>query len=185
MLHRAPRSSFPRWRQRDLSGRQARARLSTSWSRAYRDAAKPPWPLRSPRRPWPLRILLLRRRTFSGTLATPSALQTGRRLTSRGGGRRHRLRLDNLRLRDRAGGRSRPDTGAWHEFSGVPVVSSGLAATQALKTFGVRRIALIHPPWFEDEMADLGATYFPPQEFEVVTLTATPLPKESGPRDGP
>jgi maleate isomerase len=60
------------------------------------------------------------------------------------------------------------------ELAGVPVVSSGLAARQALKTFGVRRIALIHPPWFEDEMADLGAKYF--QDFDVVTLTATPLP---------
>jgi len=61
------------------------------------------------------------------------------------------------------------------DLAGVPVVSSGLAATQALKTFGVRRIALIHPPWFEDEMADLGASYF--QDFDVTTLTATPLPK--------
>lgn len=61
------------------------------------------------------------------------------------------------------------------ELAGVPVVSSGLAATQALKTFGVRRIALIHPPWFEEEMADLGARYFGDQE--VVTLTATSLPK--------
>jgi maleate isomerase len=61
------------------------------------------------------------------------------------------------------------------ELAGVPVVSSGLAATQALKTFGVRRIALIHPPWFEDEMAELGARYFGDQE--VVTSTATSLPK--------
>jgi maleate isomerase len=62
------------------------------------------------------------------------------------------------------------------EIAGVPVVSSGLAATQALKAFGVRRIALVHPPWFEEEMADLGARYF--EDFDVVTFTATPLPKE-------
>ncbi len=62
------------------------------------------------------------------------------------------------------------------EIAGVPVVSSGLAATDALKAFGVRRIALVHPPWFEDEMADLGARYF--QDFDVVTLTAMPLPKD-------
>jgi maleate isomerase len=62
------------------------------------------------------------------------------------------------------------------ELAGVPVVSSGLAATQALKAFGVRRMALVHPPWFEEEMADLGARYF--QGFDVVTLTATPLPKD-------
>jgi maleate isomerase len=40
--------------------------------------------------------------------------------------------------------------------AGVPVVSSGLAATRALKTFGVHRVALIHPPWFDDDMPDLG-----------------------------
>jgi maleate isomerase len=28
----------------------------------------------------------------------------------------------------------------------VPVVTSGLAVTQALKTFGVHRAALVHPP---------------------------------------
>jgi maleate isomerase len=38
-------------------------------------------------------------------------------------------------------------------LAGVPVVTSGLAATQALKTFGVRRFALVHPPWFEEDMA--------------------------------
>jgi len=62
-------------------------------------------------------------------------------------------------------------------IAGVPVVTSGLAAAQALKTFGVRRVALVHPPWFEEEMADLGARYFRDQEIDVVTLTATPLPK--------
>jgi maleate isomerase len=62
-------------------------------------------------------------------------------------------------------------------MAGVPVVTSGLAATQALKAFGVCRVALVHPPWFEEEMADLGARYFRDQEIDVVTLTATPLPK--------
>lgn len=62
-------------------------------------------------------------------------------------------------------------------LSGVPVVTSGLAATQALRTFGVHRVALVHPPWFEEEMRDLGATYFRDQGIDVVTLTATPLPK--------
>ena len=61
--------------------------------------------------------------------------------------------------------------------AGVPVVTSGLAATQALKAFGVHRVALVHPPWFEADMADLGARYFRDQEIDVVTLTATPLPK--------
>jgi maleate isomerase len=66
-------------------------------------------------------------------------------------------------------------------LAGVPVVTSGLAATQALKTFGVHRVALVHPPWFEQDMGDLGATYFRDQEIDVVTLTATPLPKHPDP----
>lgn len=65
-------------------------------------------------------------------------------------------------------------------LAGVPVVTSGLAAMQALKTFGVRRVALVHPPWFAEEMADLGASYFRDQEIDVVTLTATPLPMDPG-----
>ncbi|MFI5710964.1 hypothetical protein [Kribbella sp. NPDC051620] len=64
------------------------------------------------------------------------------------------------------------------ELAGVPVVTSGLAASQALKAFGVRRVALIHPPWFEDEMTELGAEYFHDQELDAVTLTATSLPKD-------
>ncbi|MDX6283435.1 MAG: maleate isomerase [Kribbellaceae bacterium] len=64
------------------------------------------------------------------------------------------------------------------ELAGVPVVSSGLAATQALTAFGVRRVALIHPPWFEEEMTDLGANYFRDREIDTVTLTATSLPKQ-------
>lgn len=63
------------------------------------------------------------------------------------------------------------------QLAGVPIVTSGLAAIQALRTFGVRRVALVHPPWFDDEMTDLGANYFRDQEIDVVTLTATPLPK--------
>ncbi|MEV6411595.1 aspartate/glutamate racemase family protein [Kribbella sp. NPDC051718] len=64
------------------------------------------------------------------------------------------------------------------QLAGVPVVSSGVAAVQALKAFGVRRVALIHPPWFEDEMADLGANYFREQQIDAVTLTATSLPND-------
>jgi maleate isomerase len=66
--------------------------------------------------------------------------------------------------------------GRLQELAGVPVVTSGLACTQALKAFGVRRVALIHPPWFEDEMGDLGAKYF--RDFDIVTLTATILPSQ-------
>jgi maleate isomerase len=69
-------------------------------------------------------------------------------------------------------------TGRLRRMAGVPVVSSGLAATQALKTFDVHRIALVHPPWFEEAFTDLAAAYFRDQGIETVTLTATPLPKD-------
>jgi maleate isomerase len=49
--------------------------------------------------------------------------------------------------------------------AGVPVVTSGLAATQALKAFGVHRIALVHPPWFEEDMRDLGASEAPGRQL--------------------
>jgi maleate isomerase len=64
------------------------------------------------------------------------------------------------------------------DLAGVPVVSSGLAALDALQASGVRRVTLIHPPWFEDEMAELGASYFGAQGIETVIVTATPLPAD-------
>ncbi|MET7282631.1 hypothetical protein ABZS29_30665 [Kribbella sp. NPDC005582] len=64
--------------------------------------------------------------------------------------------------------------------AGVPVVSSGLAAVQALTAFGIRRVALIHPPWFEAAVSALGARYFGEQGIEAITFDATPLPKDPG-----
>ena len=64
------------------------------------------------------------------------------------------------------------------QMAGVPVVSSGLAATRALKSLDVHRVALVHPPWFEEAFTELGAAYFRDQGIETVTLTATPLPKD-------
>jgi maleate isomerase len=66
--------------------------------------------------------------------------------------------------------------GRLRRLAGVPVVTSGLAATQALTTFGVHRVALVHPPWFDEDMGALGATYFRDQGIDVVSLTATQLP---------
>jgi len=60
----------------------------------------------------------------------------------------------------------------------VPVVTSGIAATQALGAFGAHRVAVVHPPWFDDDMGDLAAVYFRSQGFEVAVSTATSLPKD-------
>lgn len=51
---------------------------------------------------------------------------------------------------------------------GIPVVIPGLAALRALKVLGVRKLALIDPPWFSAELNQMGAEYFRSQRIEVV-----------------
>ncbi|TCC57055.1 hypothetical protein E0H73_31725 [Kribbella pittospori] len=65
-----------------------------------------------------------------------------------------------------------------HQLSKVPVVTSGIATTLALGAFGVRRVAVVHPPWFDDDMADLAAAYFRRQGIDVAVSTATSIPKK-------
>jgi maleate isomerase len=52
--------------------------------------------------------------------------------------------------------------------NGIPVLLTGAAAVAAFRTLGVRRIALIHPPWFADNEQQLGIAYFQNQGFDVV-----------------
>jgi maleate isomerase len=51
---------------------------------------------------------------------------------------------------------------------GVPVILSAPAAVDALRAVGARRVAVIHPPWFNDEMNARGRDYFHVHGFEVV-----------------
>lgn len=51
---------------------------------------------------------------------------------------------------------------------GVPVALTCLAAVSALRAFGARRVAVIHPPWWLEDQDRLGAEYFRKQGFEVV-----------------
>src|SRR5712692_3924966 len=51
---------------------------------------------------------------------------------------------------------------------GIPVVLTGLAASEALRILGVHRLALIHPPWFTEEVNGEGRDYFRTLGFEVV-----------------
>ena len=51
---------------------------------------------------------------------------------------------------------------------GIPVIIPGLAALLALRTLGVRRLALIDPPWFSAELSRMGAEYFRGQQIDVV-----------------
>jgi maleate isomerase len=61
--------------------------------------------------------------------------------------------------------------------AGVPVVSTGIAVTQALAAFGIHRVAVVHPPWFEDGMDSLGAEYFRARGLDVTISTAASLPR--------
>jgi maleate isomerase len=51
---------------------------------------------------------------------------------------------------------------------GIPVVLTGTAAAEALRVLGVHRLALIHPPWFSEEVNANGKDYFQSQGMEVV-----------------
>jgi maleate isomerase len=57
----------------------------------------------------------------------------------------------------------------------LPVAGTSLAAVAALRALGAHRVALVHPPWFDDELNDLGAAYFGSQGFEVVSARSADL----------
>ncbi len=59
---------------------------------------------------------------------------------------------------------------------GIPVVLTGLAASEALRVLGVHRLALIHPPWFTEEVNAKGTDYFRSRGMEVVSCArVTPV----------
>jgi len=59
---------------------------------------------------------------------------------------------------------------------GIPVVLTTQAATEALRILEVRRVALVHPPWFSEEVNGQGRDYFRSRGFEVVSCARmTPL----------
>jgi len=51
---------------------------------------------------------------------------------------------------------------------GIPVVLTAPAASEALRVLGVHRLALIHPPWFSEEVNADGRDYFGSRGMEVV-----------------
>lgn len=61
---------------------------------------------------------------------------------------------------------------------GIPVVLTCTAATDAFRALGAKRVALIHPPWFSEEVNAKGMEYFRDQGFEVV-LSARITPARS------
>jgi maleate isomerase len=57
----------------------------------------------------------------------------------------------------------------------LPVAGTSVSAVTALRSLHVGRVALVHPPWFDDELNDLGAAYFGSQGFAVVSSESTDL----------
>ena len=59
---------------------------------------------------------------------------------------------------------------------GIPVVVPCAAAAEALAVLGVKKLALINPPWFSDELSRQGDSYFEDLGFEVVCHGPAGLP---------
>jgi maleate isomerase len=57
----------------------------------------------------------------------------------------------------------------------VPAVASCAAAAAALRTCGAEHIQLVHPPWFDDAIDDLGVAYFRGHGFDVAVTKAVGL----------
>ena len=51
----------------------------------------------------------------------------------------------------------------------VPVILTAPAASEALRCLGVHRLALIHPPWFTDQVNAKGPIYFQARGFSVIS----------------
>jgi maleate isomerase len=62
--------------------------------------------------------------------------------------------------------------------TGLPVASACSSAVLALRMLDVDRVALVHPPWFDDELNGLGAAYFRSQGFDVRASESAELPMD-------
>ena len=63
---------------------------------------------------------------------------------------------------------------------GVPVCATSLSAVSALRSRRVKRISLVHPPWFGPSLNEAGAEYFRGQGFDVVDARLADLPETPG-----
>src|SRR4030095_7591018 len=51
--------------------------------------------------------------------------------------------------------------------NGTPVILACKAAIEAFRSFNAQKIAVIHPPWFSDEINSKGKTYFESHRFNI------------------
>jgi maleate isomerase len=61
---------------------------------------------------------------------------------------------------------------------GLPACATSMSAVSALRAHDIKRVSLIHPPWFGSSLNDLGAEYFRSQGFEVVEAQIADLPND-------
>jgi maleate isomerase len=61
---------------------------------------------------------------------------------------------------------------------GIPVVAPCAASLAALVALGASRIALMTPPWFDEELTGLGRRYYEDAGHEVVLAEACGLPSD-------
>ena len=61
---------------------------------------------------------------------------------------------------------------------GIPVIVTCAAAVAAMAALSVKRIALINPPWFSNEIDQRGADYFRSQGIEVDYSGPAALPSD-------
>ena len=61
---------------------------------------------------------------------------------------------------------------------GIPVVAPSSATVSALRVLGARRIAAVSPPWFDEELSELGRRYYETAGFEVVRSAPCDLPSD-------
>ena len=54
------------------------------------------------------------------------------------------------------------------QAGGVPVLLTCPAAKEALQILGAHQVAVVHPPWFTEEVVAQGSDYFRTQGFQVV-----------------
>ena len=61
---------------------------------------------------------------------------------------------------------------------GIPVVIPCAAAALALTALGVKRLAMIDPPWFSGQLSRQGANYFQAHQIDVVHNGPAGLPSD-------
>jgi maleate isomerase len=70
--------------------------------------------------------------------------------------------------------------------AGTPVVTTCVAAVQAMRALGIERVALVHPPWVSADVGAMGAEYFGRRGLKVVMAGSVALhanPLDLDPRD--